>query len=122
MPAENNYLVTPAVIRKRKKRAAPGYCEPDNWQPIGTVAKRVAAGGVSQTLRRRAIKSASINHHPEIAEEIVDVTLGILVDPDDEMLAAGAEELALALADAKPAYRRDLAGVVWRAMMSRVRT
>src|ERR1700687_717495 len=119
MPNENDYLVTSADTRKKKKRATSG-----DFQPLGATAERLAKSHQWwKTPRRRAIGSAAINHQREVATEIVDLTLDILADPDDEMLAAGAEELAHALpSEAKPTYRRDLAGVIWRAMLHRART
>ncbi len=125
MPNGADYLVTSADTRKKKittrrRSSAAG----DNWQPIGQVAERVVTSGVSQTPRRRAIRSAERQHLSKLtATEIVDDTLRVLEDPDDEMLAAGADELVHALpVGTPPAYRRDLAGVIWRAMLYRART
>lgn len=42
---------------------------------------------------------------------------GDLIEPTDAMIAAGADELALALpADTDPGYTRNLARIIWRAM------
>lgn len=86
--------------------------------------KAHSSASVSAIPRRRAIGSASISHHVDTATEIVDVTLGVLGEPDAEMLEAGAFELAHAFAPRShtKAQLRALASVVWMAMLHRART
>lgn len=50
---------------------------------------------------------------------VVERVLDMLNDPDAEMVAAGVEELRQALPGAERQYLRDLARVIWRAMLSR---
>ena len=79
------------------------------------------------TLKGRAINSLRACGMPtEIAIDAVENMLDILGDPDRDMLDAGRAELDLALG--KPAdrqhgaaYRRDLCGVIFRAMLDRAR-
>jgi hypothetical protein len=62
----------------------------------------------------------------DYAEVMVDGVIDALKDPDREMLDAGLAELNLAMGP-KPdpkhgdAYRRELARVIWAAMLDRVR-
>jgi hypothetical protein len=63
-----------------------------------------------------------VNEHgllAETAELAVKVVLDELVHPDATMIAAGAAELATPSSKPTP-YYRELAGVVWRAMLYRV--
>lgn len=78
------------------------------------------------SLKGRAINSLRAYMHPDFAIEAVEDVLRILGDPDRDMLDAGRAELDLALgkpADRQhgPAYRRDLCGVIFRAMLDRAR-
>lgn len=58
----------------------------------------------------------------KLATSYVDTTFATLEEPDRDMLDAGAGELARALpAGTGKAYLRDLAGVIWGAMLSRAR-
>jgi hypothetical protein len=51
---------------------------------------------------------------------LVDAVVRELAEPDREMQEAGAAELLQALPPGTtPSYRRELAGVVWRAMLAR---
>lgn len=53
---------------------------------------------------------------------VVDQVFANISEPDRDMLAAGAAELAKALPPKSgKAYCRNLAGVVWRAMLERAR-
>lgn len=59
--------------------------------------------------------------HPKIASHAVQAVLHELANPDAEMRTAGEEELRreLLVAGHSPAYVRDLAVAVWRAMLFR---
>jgi hypothetical protein len=76
----------------------------------GTAAKRIA----------------DLGYNIDFADRIVAIVLDELGQPDAHMLAAGLEELNLAMGP-KPdpkhgdAYRRELARVIWAAMLDRVR-
>jgi hypothetical protein len=78
------------------------------------------------TLKGRAINSLRVFMPTEVSIDAVENVLDTLGEPDRDMLDAGRAELDLALG--KPAdrqhgaaYRRDLCGVIWRAMLDRVR-
>lgn len=56
------------------------------------------------------------------AQDAVKTVLDQLADPDRDMLAAGAAEMAQALPKgARRAYAQTLAGIIWRAMLERAR-
>lgn len=54
------------------------------------------------------------------AIEIIGALIGILENPDAEMLEAGIAELEPALPPCGKAYKKDLARCLWRAMLARV--
>lgn len=60
---------------------------------------------------------ASLEH---VADDIVDLVLELLHEPDRVMLDAGRAELVLALpTSATIEYQRNLVAAVWRSMMHR---
>lgn len=80
----------------------------------------------ASTLKGRAINSLRAFMPTELAIDAVENVLDTLCEPDRDMLDAGRAELDLALgkpADRQhgPAYRRDLCGVIFRAMLDRAR-
>jgi hypothetical protein len=81
----------------------------------------------ARSLRIKAIlKLANRGYGYEFCEMLVDLVLEELMHPDAHMLAAGLDELNLAMGpkqDSKhgDAYRRDLARVIWSAMLDRAR-
>lgn len=86
----------------------------DRHTKPGTLARH-AAEAVDELLI-----GAATDRSFEFRELIIERVLDILDDPDREMLEAGAMELAKALPPgATKAYLRNLAGVVFRAMLSR---
>ena len=71
-----------------------------------------------QSPRQRALQDARERACPPLWARVgVDAVFYRLTEPDREMLEAGAAELKIALPEEKPAYLRELAGVVWRSML-----
>ena len=94
--------------------------------PCARDATGLPAVQPAPTLKGRAINSLRAFMPTELAIDAVENVLDHLVEPDRDMLDAGRAELDLALD--KPAdrqhgagYRRDLCGVIWRAMLDRAR-
>lgn len=82
------------------------------------------AGADNRAMRSKMIDVLVTDHAMDrtSALSVINHLLGMLNTPDRYMLGAGMSELAIALpSEAKTAYRRNLARVIWCAMLDEAR-
>lgn len=85
------------------------------------------AAKTHRDIAARKVAKFLAEHDPaeldECADDVVDLVIDVLLEPDRSMIEAGRIELAQALPTGRggitTAYQRNLVTVVWRAMLHR---